>query len=68
MKNCKAVTTAIEEGKCMFGTVDTWIIWVCEVCMHVFVYVHVIIWWECKQVISSCFSLLLPTHRTLQVE
>jgi len=52
----------------MFGTVDTWIIWVCEVCMHVFVYVHVIIWWECKQVISSCFSLLLPTHRTLQVE
>ena len=35
MDKCEAVKTAIEEGKCMFGTVDTWIIWVCGVCMHV---------------------------------
>ena len=30
MENSGAVRTAIEEGKCLFGTVDTWIIWVCS--------------------------------------
>ena len=61
MDNCEAVRTAIEEGKCMFGTVDTWIIWVCGVCMHVLcMYMWVFVWWECKQVISlvSPYSFL----------
>lgn len=28
MENVEAVRQAIEENRCMFGTIDTWIIWV----------------------------------------
>ena len=30
MENCPDVVKAIEEGNCLFGTVDTWLIWVCR--------------------------------------
>jgi len=41
-ENSKEVMTAIEEGKCLFGTVDTWIIWVCAYveCIHDIVCVY----------------------------
>lgn len=28
MDNVEAVSQAIEEGRCLFGTVDTWLLWV----------------------------------------
>ena len=31
MENCTAVREAIADGNCLFGTVDTWLIWVCIV-------------------------------------
>ena len=36
MENCTAVREAIDAGNCLFGTVDTWLIWVCSVssCLH----------------------------------
>ena len=30
MENCPDVIKAMEEGNCLFGTVDTWLIWVRE--------------------------------------
>ena len=30
MENCSAVKEAIAAGNCLFGTVDTWLIWVCS--------------------------------------
>ena len=35
MENSEAVQGAIKEGRCLFGTVDTWIIWVNVVCVCV---------------------------------
>ena len=35
MENCEPVKNAIATGNCLFGTVDTWLIWVCVcVCVH----------------------------------
>lgn len=31
MENCEQVRAAIEDGRCLFGTVDTWLIWVRQV-------------------------------------
>ena len=30
MENCPDALKAMEEGNCLFGTVDTWLIWVRE--------------------------------------
>ena len=30
MENCPDAIKAMEEGNCLFGTVDTWLIWVRE--------------------------------------
>jgi glycerol kinase len=30
MENCSDAIKAMEEGTCLFGTVDTWLIWVSE--------------------------------------
>ena len=46
MENSEPVRTAIAEGNCLFGTVDTWIIWVllqyiARTCTSHFIHVHV---------------------------
>ena len=33
MENCEPVKKAIAAGNCLFGTVDTWLIWVCILCV-----------------------------------
>ena len=35
MEDSEAVRTAMEEGRCLFATVDTWTIWVSTVCVCV---------------------------------
>jgi len=43
MENCESVKEAIAAGNCLFGTVDTWLIWVCSVvCVCVCVCVCVV--------------------------
>ena len=49
MENNEAVRTAIKEERCYFGTVDTWIIWVC-LCVCVCACVH------------SCVCMWVCTH------